>query len=146
MNVANNYSIDFLNDIGVKKVTLSVELQDYEIQNIMSKCNSSLELIIYGRIELMIMKYCPLKELINNCSVCRMNTNKYYLVNKDKKKYPIIHSNCYTSIMHYNNMDKIDKINEYMKYGINNYRLELFDEDENGVGRLIDMVRKNFTY
>ena len=133
------------NKMGVDRITLSIEMQDYEIQNVMNKCNSDIEIVIYGRVELMIMKYCPLKELINNCSVCKNNPNKYYLVSKDKKRYPIIHSNCYTSIMHYENIDKINKINEYMEYGINNYRIELFDENKEEVSRLIDLVKRNFT-
>lgn len=145
LNVANRYSIDILSSLGVDRVTLSVELDDYETLNIMDKCSGNIEMIIYGRIELMIMKYCPLKEIMNNCSICKNNYNKYYLVNKDKRKYPVIHSNCYTSIMHYENIDKINKINQYMKYGINNYRIELFDEDKDGIIKLIDMVRRNFT-
>ena len=60
LNVVNNYSIKFLLDNGVKRVTLSPEvnynyLDDYILDKV--------ELIIYGTIENMITKSCPIKEL-----------------------------------------------------------------------------------
>ena len=62
LNVVNNYSIKFLLDNGVKRVTLSPEvnynyLDDYILDKV--------ELIIYGTIENMITKSCPIKELKN---------------------------------------------------------------------------------
>lgn len=140
LNVANRYSVDILSKLGVRRVTLSVEINQDEIKNIMDNCSGDIEVVIYGRIELMVMKYCPLRETINNCRVCKNNFNNYYLVTRDKKKYPIIHDNCYNSIMHCENIDKINNIGMYRNYGINNYRIELFDEDSATVERLIGEV------
>lgn len=141
LNISNNYSIDYLNSLNVKRITLSVELNDTEISHIMKKCPFEVELLIYGRVELMIMKYCPLKQLLNHCKLCKDSKNTYSLLNKENKKYPIIHNNCYTSIMHYENIDKISNISFYQNLGINNYRIELFDEDYNTTQKIIDNVK-----
>ena len=97
---------------------------------------SELEIIIYGRIEVMIMKYCPLSEIINNCRVCKSNKHSYYLKSTDNKLYPIIHSDCYTSIMNSSNTDKIANIDSYLKMGINNFRIELFDESSEDIDKI----------
>ena len=69
--------------------------------------------------------------LINNdkfpCNVCRTG-KKYYLVDRNNKKYPLIHNNELTHILNYKPLD-IKNINEYKNIGIKNYRIELFDED-----------------
>ena len=93
----------------------------------MNKNNYNVELIIYGRLELMIMKYCPIKESLNYCNKCNKNNDKFYLEDRFNNRYPIINNNCITSIMHYKNIDKINKINKYKHMNIKNYRIELFN-------------------
>ena len=94
----------------------------------------------------MIMKYCPLKKILNNCSLCRENTNKYYLENIEGKRYPIIRDdNHITHIMHYNNIDYIDDINKYLNLGIRSYRIELFDENKNEIVKIINLVRNKIS-
>ena len=144
LNVANNYTIDLLRRNNVKKITLSCELDYDKIKEL--NTNYNLELIIYGRVELMIMKYCPLKKILNNCSLCRENTNKYYLENIEGKRYPIIRDdNHITHIMHYNNIDYIDDINKYLNLGIRSYRIELFDENKNEIVKIINLVRNKIS-
>lgn len=140
LNVTNHHSVEFLNDLGVKRVTLSVELDDYKIKDIMKK-SYPVELILYGRIELMVMKYCPLKECLNYCSNCHNSHDKFYLEDKFKERYPLVRNNCLTHILHSNNMDKIDNINIYKDMGINEFRLELFDEEKNQIINLINRIR-----
>ena len=134
LNIVNDYSINLLQKSGIKRVTLSIELPEEKIKEINS--NFSLELLVYGRAELMIMKYCPLNKIINNgkkpCDICK---NHYYL--KDHEKlYPIISNNCLTHILHYKNINLIDKISNYSN--INCFRIELFDENENEIKNLIN--------
>lgn len=143
LNVTNSNSIKFLNDYGVKRVTLSVELSDYEVGNIM-KNNYDAEIVIYGRLELMVMKYCPLKKNLSYCSMCKSSCDKFYLEDKVGSRYPVIRENCLSHIMHYKNIDKIDKLDEYINFGINNFRLELFDEDYSECNELIKRVKDYF--
>ena len=140
LNVTNSKSILCLNDLGVDRVTLSAELDKSKIKDIMSKYYN-VELIIYGRLELMVMKYCPLKECLNYCSICNNANDNFSLEDKNGNRYPIIHDKCITHIMHYKNIDYISDISEYKKMGINNYRIELFDEDYKMVEKCIKRIK-----
>ena len=142
LNVTNHHSINFLNNYNLKRITLSVELDDNKIKDIM-KDNYPVELIIYGRLELMIMKYCPLKKNLNYCSLCKNSKDKFYLKDKFIILYPMIRDNCLTHILHYQAIDKIENISNYKELGIYNYRLELYDEDSNQIKELIKRLRSN---
>ena len=141
LNVVNTKSIELLNKLKVNIICLSPELSFEQVSDIM-KHKYNVELFVYGKIELMIMKYCPLKINLNNCSVCKENKNKYYLVDKSLNKYRILHNNCITSIMHYKNTDKIEEIDKYKELGICNYRIDLLDEDDKEVEMLINRIRE----
>lgn len=145
LNVCNHETIDYLGDY-LDILTLSVEIEDDEISNIMNyydnKCN--VELIIYGTIELMLLKYCPINLNVNkdaHCHAC-MDGHKYYLKDRNGKKYRIITDvlNHHTHIMHYKPIDKIDNIKHYYDLGIRNYRLELLDEDYETTEKLINSL------
>lgn len=144
LNITNHHSINLLNSYNVKRNTLSVELDDYKIKDIV-KYSNNIELIIYGRLELMVMKYCPLKKCLGYCNNCKNSNDKFYLEDKLGNRYPMTRNNCITHIMHHEVLDKIDNINTYMDMGINNYRLELFDEDKYQVQELIDRFYKENT-
>ena len=141
LNITNHHSIKLLNDYNVKRVTLSVELDEYKIKDIV-KYFKTPELIIYGRLELMVMKYCPLKKCLEFCNNCKSSNDKFYLEDKFNNRYPLTRNNCLTHIMHHNIMDKLDNINTYKDMGIKNYRLELFDEDKYQLQELIDRFYK----
>lgn len=136
LNVVNNYSIKFMLDHNVKRVTLSPEVNYDNLDNLIK---DKIELIIYGRLELMLTKSCLVNEVIMKCP-CK-KSDKYYLEDINKNRYPIIHSNCLTHIMHYKNINYLDKIDYYKDIGIKSYRLELFDEDYDEVVKLINRVR-----
>lgn len=135
LNVVNNYSIKFLLDHGVKRVTLSPEI-NYDILDDFIK--DKVELIIYGRIELMLTKSCPISEVLNSCP-CNKN-DKYYLEDINKNRYPIIHNNCLTHIMHYKNINYLDRLSYYKSIGVRSYRLELFDESYDETIKLIKKI------
>ena len=141
LNITNSKSIELLNNIGVDKVTLSVELNKYQIKDIM-KNNYNVELIIYGRLELMVMKYCPLKKCLNYCKDCKKSNDIFYLEDRFNNKYPLIHNNCITSIMHYKNIDKSDELSEYKNMGISNFRIELFNENYKETEKCIKDIKK----
>lgn len=135
LNIVNNYSIKYLLDNNVKRVTLSPEVDYNNINNLIK---DKLELIIYGRLELMITKSCPVKELkLCPCS----KEDIYYLEDKSNKKYPIIHNKCLTHIMHYKNINYLDNISYYKGIGIRSFRLELFDEEETQILDLINRIK-----
>ena len=64
LNVVNNHSIKYLLNNGVKRVTLSPEI-NYD--NLEDFIKDKIEVIVYGRLELMLTKSCPISEVLNNC-------------------------------------------------------------------------------
>lgn len=136
LNIVNNYGIKFLLDRGVKRVTLSPEVNyDYLDDYILDK----VELIIYGTIENMITKSCPIREL--GICPCRKD-DIYYLEDINKNRYRVLHKNCLTHIMHYKKINFLDNIDYYKRIGVRSYRLELLDESYNDVIRLVSEIRK----
>lgn len=137
LNINNRYSYSLLRNY-VEKVTLSPEFRPDSYNKYYNA-----EIIIYGRIELMITKYCPLEKLVNKdktCSICKQN-NKYYLQDIKGNKYPIINKQEITHIMHYKNIDLINDIDTYINIGITNYRIELFDEDISQTKNIINILK-----
>ena len=135
LNVVNNYSIKYLLDKGVKRVTLSPEINyNYLDDYILDK----VEIIIYGTIENMLTKSCPIKEL--NICPCK-EKDIYYLEDINKNRYRVLHNNCLTHIMHHKKINYLDNINYYKNLGIRSYRLELLDETYNEVVELINNIK-----
>ena len=145
LNVTNHHSIEFLSELGVRKVTLSVELNDCQIRDIMKK-SYPVELIIYGRLELMVMKYCPLKKCLKYCDKCLNSQEKFYLEDQAGRRYPMIRKNCLTHIMHFENMNRISKIQDYQKMGIQHFRIEFFEEDALEVEQVISRIKKQLKH
>lgn len=125
-NVVNSYTVAFLHSIGVNRVTLSHELSDTEIKDLIDayvkryQKKPNLELIIYGREEMMISKY----NILKNLDRCK----NYYLVDKYQNKMPILVNDEIMTIFNYNIRNKEDK-EKYFKMGINYVRYEFLDEN-----------------
>ena len=145
LNVSNSYHVSYLRNLGINNITLSVEDSIDTISSIVNNVgNSNIEVIVYGRLEAMIMKYCPLKMLINNdrvpCNVCR-NGKKYELVDRNGAHYPLIQDKELTHIMYYQKYDIIKDIDKLNKFGILNYRFEFFDENSKEIKEIIEKAK-----
>ena len=136
LNVVNNYSIKFLLDNGVKRVTLSPEINYNYLDDYIK---DKVEIIIYGTIENMLTKSCPIKEL--KMCPCKKE-DIYFLEDINKNRYRILHNNCLTHIMHYKKINYIDNIEYYKNIGIRSFRLELLDETYDEVIKLINEIKK----
>lgn len=137
LNIVNSASINLLNKYQVESITLSPELKDYELASLMSNINNiPVELIIYGRLELMIMKYDLFK-------VHNLNKSKtYYLEDQAKRNYPLI-NNQETILMSSTKINLINNLSKYQKLGINTFRIELFDEDNQTIKKLINELKND---
>lgn len=127
LNVVNSYTVAFLHSLGVKRVTLSYELNDKQIDDIVSAYykrhnkRPNLELIVYAHEEVMISKF---------------NLNKYFNVEsnsflKDRfnNLYPVIIKN---GLMHIYNY-KYRYYSNYKKYfdkGINSIRFNILNAED----------------
>ena len=139
LNVSNNSTISFLNSLNVESITLSPELNNNTISNLF---NNNTELLVYGRVELMITKYCPINMVLNNNKPCNLcYKNNYYLKDTNDNYYPLLTENHLVHILDSKNVDLLNNIDLYLSYGIRNFRIELYDENEKEIERIIKMVR-----
>ena len=144
LNIINSKSINLLKEKNIKKIGISPEIKEEDLKEI-SKTKSNLEILIYGKIELMIMKYCVLNKLINKdkkCNICS-NNKIYRLKDRNNEYYDIIQNNCLTTILNYKNINQIDEIDKYKKYKITNFRIDLFNEKEEDLNKILKQLNIN---
>ena len=119
LNIVNSYSIALLHSLGVNRITLSYELNEYQIEKMVTaykkryNANPNLEMIVSGKIESMIMKY----KLLSDYKL----GNKAILEDKYSNKFQVEEKNGLTYIYHFENLN----IKDYLKYyelGINYLR------------------------
>ena len=112
LNVTNSYTVALLHSLGVDKVTLSYELNDEQIKQLVDNYHfrynkhPNLELIIQGYEEVMISKY--------------KLPDKSYLVDRFNNKYQIKIKN---NLMHIYNYKLRNMKNDYYNLGINWLRI-----------------------
>ena len=140
-NVVNYKNVAILHSLGIKKVTLSYEIDKEHINSLVDnyykEYNSypNLELIVYGNIPVMNMKYCPLKRL-GMCGECRKHE---YSLKDNYESFPItFHKDCTLEIKSskkLNLIDLIDKVNH-----INSFRIRLTNENKEESLRIITLA------
>ena len=119
-NVVNSYAVAFLHSMGSLCVTLSYEMTDSDIENLVNSYinrynkRPNLELIVYGYPVIMCSKYSLNK---------KYNKNILYLKDRFNNKFRVITKNNIMYIYFYNKIDKYDK--KYYEMGINRLRFNL---------------------
>lgn len=123
LNVVNSYSVAFLHSIGVKRVTLSYELNDFQIEKLINNYRErynlepNLELIYKGYPETMISKY-------NILDAYNIKGNKCILKDKFNNEFRVEKKNNLTTIYYYKELKLADP-NRYLSMGINRIRINL---------------------
>lgn len=119
-NVVNSYAVAFLHSMGSLCVTLSYEMTDSDIENLVNSYinrynkRPNLELIVYGYPVIMCSKYSLNKEY---------NKDILYLKDRFNNKFRVITKNNIMYVYFYNKIDKYDK--KYYEMGINRLRFNL---------------------
>lgn len=142
LNVFNYLTCYYLYKIGVKRITPSLELSTTDFINISKNyyeafnIKPNLEFVAYTTPELMISKYCPLKNH-NQCGVCK--NNNYLLKDEYDSFYLYTDNKCQ---MHLLAKDKINKIKDVpkVKEYCSRIRLEFFNENEEEIKKIIDLT------
>lgn len=145
-NVVNSFSLFKLIEDGAKKVTLSFELTYDKIERMLKdykgkyKNPANVEVVVYGKPELMISEYCLLNTLMNkekNCNFCKNNNNIYELEDRVGEKYRVLNDNCLTYIMHYKNINMLNNIEYLKELGVTNFRIDFLDETEEEIDKIL---------
>ncbi len=123
LNVTNSYTVAILHSLGVKRVTLSLELLDKQIENLIKSYlkryqkRPNLELIIKTRMEVMVLKFQYSKYFHEPVA---------YLVDRFQNKYKIIEKNNLTYIYDYKKLELFNP-EKYFQMGINYLREEDYE-------------------
>lgn len=141
-NTINADSVYYLHKCGVKYVTVSFETSKIDLKNIYDNYkkygnNPNLEMIVYGKENLMTTKYCPLRRY-KQCGEC--NKHKYYLAD-EKGKFEIYHVDCITHIINdkpINLIDDLDYINQYVK----RLRLQFTNETKEEIINIVNSFKE----
>ena len=118
LNVTNIYTAYFLRNLGLRTITLSVELTNDEIYNLINLFNMrfgtvNFEMFIYGRVENMIIK--------GNILNLKKNYQDYCLVDIKGRKFPVFYNGTNTIILNHEIFNK-EKDNKYYN------RFDFYDE------------------
>lgn len=145
MNVTNMYTVRLLSCLGVSRVTLSPELSRERIKKLFQNYTKTyhqqpgLEVVIYGSVDVMISKYCPIAKTYKtkqNCHLCELN--QYHLMDRMGLKFPLINDgNCHLRILNHKPLNLMEYAKELMNLGIS-IRLHMTTEDPIQVKEIID--------
>ena len=149
MNVVNSFTVNkYLK--YVYKVGLSPELSLNDLKILMLGYKRAyntfpnVEVLIYGKLELMIMKYCPInKNVLWNgvCNACF--SNKFYLDDRGNHRFRLLgDNNHYMRIYDFENVDFLDKVDYLKSIGITNFRIDLLDEDVKEIKTILEKLNK----
>ena len=145
MNAFNSLTVNAFSNY-VYKVGLSPELSNYDVGVVLDVYKEkygflpNVEVLIYGRLEVMLMKYCPVNYLcskVKGCSLCF--DNKYYLDDCRGNKFRLLgDENHNTRIFDFSVVDKFSDIGYLKSIGVTNFRIDLLDESIKEISKLLE--------
>ncbi len=148
LNVANAYTVYYLQKFGLSRVTLSSEMNERRVEQLIHNYEHlfgllpPVEQLIYGRVELMVMKHCLLNHLVQEgkrpCALCR-NGKTYQLKDRYGAIYPVESAKETTTIWS-SVLDFTDELSTSSSIGVRCFRLSFFDEQPKDIERLYQKV------
>ena len=146
LNVVNFESVYELHKLGAKRVCLSHEMNKQDIDDIVNNYKNkvgvepNLEMIVYGRADMLFTKYCPLKKY-NLCGKCKQNK---YVLKEEYGTFPILsHEDCTTTILNGRPLNLIDDL-ETIK-GVKTFRIQLTTENYEESLNIIQMFKNKLS-
>lgn len=134
LNIFNSYALNSYCNY-IEAVTLSLELNKKEIQDLLSKTSIRPYQLIYGKPELMVNEYCPIGSLFgkkdsidSNCSnACEKG--KFILKDRKDTEFRILTDNfCRSHLYNPVAINLIPNLKELRKISIDSFRIDFTDE------------------
>lgn len=137
LNCSNTESIKYYLNNGLRRITISPEVSDFQLTNMDFK-DLNVEKIVYGHLEVMVMKH----DLVNYLTKYDIN-NEYHLKDRENKLYPIVKDiDNITHIFNTDTLDLIPNINSYRRMGIGVFRVELLNESKEELEKVLTRLCK----
>lgn len=133
--VYNNLTKDFLcKELGFEKVTLSPELNHKELSSLADRFS---EVVVYGKIDMMITRQCPVGLYVANKNgekFCKLKgkDNKFYLKDRLGAEFDLVTNcdYCNCTILNSSTIYAIDKWSEMEKLDVENFKLVFTNESK----------------
>jgi len=126
MNITNSQTVELLQNEGVSHFVLSPELNMGAIRAIRQQTKATLEVIAYGRIPLMLLENC----VIRNSVGCRCEEAQFALRDRKNEILPILPLHCGNEVYNAKPILMADRLQELTDLGIDSLRLLFTVEDE----------------
>jgi len=148
LNCFNSSSLEQLAQLGLKGITLSVELTLNQIRNLTDIAGISKEVIAYGRIPLMISEYCPVGSVVGGfdsktkCSgACEKG--EYCLKDRMGEKFPVIcdRIDCRSTVFNSKVLLMEENIDKIKDAGVDIIRLNFTDETAEEMNGIVNLHR-----
>ncbi len=142
LNVFNSQTMKQFKSMGVMCQTLSFELNFPQIRDI-SKCVES-QIIVYGRLPLMVTESCMIKNRTGSCSC---EKGRCYLKDKTGRMFPVVREEgCRNTIYNSDVLYYADKQNLYRNLGLSYARLNFTVESPSECSEIIRAYTENTGY
>ena len=144
LNIYNNHTIDELKKVGVNRVTISPELDSETIIDLCNNSSLPTEFLVYGKLPVMHIQYCPLSKsnkCYPTCSMKCKTSNRFYLEDRLGYKFEFVPDNMQTITKIYNS--KINSI-DYSTFPFDSCLISITDEDN--LDEIIYNVKNNIKF
>ena len=135
LNIFNSASMNVLRDLQLASATLSFEMTLPQIRDVSKGVNA--ELIVYGRLPLMVTEHCLMK---NRTGECSCHTGPAKLTDKTGAEFPIIKdgNTCRSVLLNGKKLSWLDRQDDLAKLGLWAVRLYFTTENSREVDRVIN--------
>ena len=135
LNIYNSGAMNFLQAMELHSATLSFELTLPQIRDISKALDT--ELIIYGRLPLMITEQCLIRNRADKCT-CHLGQTK--LVDKSGYEFPVIRdgNSCRSVLLNGRKLSWLDRQKDLSRLGLWAVRLYFTTENDREVDRILD--------
>ncbi len=133
LNIYNSGAMDFLQQMEFRSATLSFEMTLPQIRDVSKAVDS--EIIVYGRLPLMLTEHCLIRNRTGKCT-CHLGQTK--LMDKTGSEFPIIKdgNSCRSVLLNGKKLSWLDRQKDLAKLGL--WAVRLYFTTENG--REVDRV------
>ena len=134
LNIYNSASMNVLRNLDLASATVSFEATMPQIRD-MSKA-VKMEILAYGRLPLMVMEHCLIRNRTGECS-CKTGNTK--LVDKTGAEFPVIKdgNNCRSVLLNGKKLSWLDRQDDLAKLGVWAARLYFTTENSREVDRIL---------
>ena len=138
LNVFNNNTMEEYRKLGLSRITLSRELNQELIKEMLANANINTEMIVYGNLPLMASSYCFLGETNKcypNCGTNCKKNNKYYLKDRLGFNFRVVPNSIETVTLICNSKTLSVSTKDLP---VNFVRLDILDERINEINEAVD--------